>query len=166
MLAHTLLATSVVHSYTVAPISACTPSAPVSACKIVFTCSILTLQFPSTRIGKDRWNDFIAKRSDELTERLCRALTSFMNDLKKSPPSGLFGKFSASVLISEPRGTLRSRQNSPSSKASGDRARGIDCQSFAHPLRTNAVKSPGLSESRRKLCFWERSPAIVCRRIQ
>ena len=80
--------------------------------------------FPRLRIGKDRWNDFIAKRSDELTQRLCHALTSFMNDLKKVASQWAFRKlFLASALICEPRGTLRSRQNSPSSKASGDHAR-------------------------------------------
>ena len=35
------------------------------------------------RLKADFFSDFIAKRPDELTQRLCHALTSFMNDPEK-----------------------------------------------------------------------------------
>jgi len=35
------------------------------------------------RLKADFFSDFIAKSPDELTQRLCHALTSFMNDPKK-----------------------------------------------------------------------------------
>jgi hypothetical protein len=36
------------------------------------------------RLKADFFSDFIAKSTDELTQRLCHALTSFMNDPQKS----------------------------------------------------------------------------------